>query len=91
MDTWLGQSGVEELEPTGFTSLAPLCGRCQILVRSQKQRLRASVFLDCHLVKIMPAMTPIPVSGDRESNKQACHILSIVVVGVLFWVHRCSC
>lgn len=37
--------------------------------KSQKQRLRVSVFLGCHLVKIMPAMTPVPVSGDRESNE----------------------
>lgn len=29
MDTWLGQRGAEESEPTGFTGLAPLCGRCQ--------------------------------------------------------------
>lgn len=81
MDTRCGQSSTE-LEQIPFTVLAPVCGRHRAHRRSQKQRLRVSVFLGCHLLKIMPAMTPGPVSDDRESNEQACHVLSTVVVGL---------
>lgn len=83
---WCGGVGTDM-----FRGVAPLCGRWRAHRRPQEQRLRVLVFLGCHLVKIMPAMVPMPASDDRKSNEQACHVLSTVAVDALFWACHCSC